>query len=113
MNSQPNLFDFDAGLRLKEQGIAQVEANANPAWKQEAHRQVLILAQAGAEFTTDDVWARLEGRQETPEPRAMGAVMLKASRQGVIRMTGQFRQSKRPECHGRRIAVWVRSEKLC
>lgn len=105
--NQENLFDFAKGLELRNAGVAKVEANANQQWKDEALQIVRKLASGKQPFTSDDVWAALVGKSVTPEPRAMGAVFLKASRAGVIRPTGEYWQSKRPECHARRIAVWV------
>ena len=110
--NQPNLFDFQQALALRDEGVARVDSNADPLWKKEAAATILRLAATFAKFTSDDVWKALEGRALTPEPRAMGAQFLKASKAGVIEPTGEYWQSKRPECHGRRIAVWVGKSQL-
>ncbi len=104
---QGSLFDYAKGLFLRDKGVAQVEANANPDWKAEVGEVIRQLALTGREFTSDDVWEKMQGKSVTPEPKAMGAAFLRASRRGLIRPTDKYWQSKRPECHGRRVAVWI------
>lgn len=84
--------------------LAQVEANADTDWKSEALAAIESLAMTRAEFTTDDVWAVLT--TSTHEPRALGALMRRASRNGWIRRTDRVRISVRAACHKRPIAVW-------
>lgn len=63
----------------------------------------------GYRFTTDEMWAHLDDVGAwTPEPRAIGAVIRNASRAHLIRQTGQYVPSARPECHARPIPVWER-----
>lgn len=59
-------------------------------------------------LTSEDVWAELAARKAPtpPDPRAMGAVVRQAHRQGIIAPTGRFTQGTRPEAHGRPVAVW-------
>ena len=103
---EKSLFDFGLGLRLKEEGVKQVDQNANSLWKQEAFKQLYALAQTDRHFTSDDVWAALEDKATTHEPKALGAVFLKAARKKLICPTGDFIPSKRPQAHGRRLMVW-------
>ena len=59
------------------------------------------------EFTTDDVWDILDGyAMSTHERRAMGPVMKKAQKLGLVVPTGQFILSHRPVCNKRPVMVW-------
>lgn len=102
-----SLFDGEGArdaIQARDEAIARVQENAPPDWMQEARRTVLAIAETRSSFTTDDVWAALEGAP--PEPRALGAVMKGLSREGKIRATSAWRQSVRAECHARPVRVW-------
>jgi hypothetical protein len=83
-----------------------VEANADLNWMAAAHTAVALLAMNCDEFTTDEMWAALREVDATHEPRAMGAVMRAAARHGLIVKTDRVRNSVRPECHARPVAIW-------
>ena len=93
----------EAATLALEAALARVEANAPQDWKNAATAVLARLAATGKPFTTDDVWAALP---HPPEPRALGALMRKASIAGQIRRVG-WRESVRPECHRRPVAVWI------
>lgn len=57
-------------------------------------------------FTTDDLWKAFA---HPPEPRAMGAAIRQARRDGLIVGTGEYVKSMRRECHARPIPVWRRA----
>lgn len=102
--------------------IDRVEENADEAWMEAAMMAVKHVCtqrkrwqdQDGLTFTTDDVWEAIDhlARGFDPpldpphEPRAMGAVMLKASRAGLIQKTNLTKDSVRPECNCRPVRVW-------
>lgn len=88
----------------RDAAIATAAAGAPEAWTANARALVRQLADAGAEFTTDDLWTRLP---QPPEPRAMGAVMTWAADQGLVVATDRTRPSTRPECHARPVRVWA------
>lgn len=84
-----------------------------PEWFGHAHKAVRRVARSLDTFTTDDVWcelevgARIRGFDPAPpEPRAMGAVMRWAVREGWCVATEDYRRSERPECHARPLLVW-------
>lgn len=88
-----------------DRSIARMEQGRDAGWIKRAERAVLALAMPGNEFTTDDVWRIMDG--EVPgEPRAMGAVIRKLVRRGVIEGTGKYVKSNRIECHHRPVPVW-------
>lgn len=96
-----NLF---AAAEARDRAIDIVEANMPNDWREEASRIIFRLARTCDEFTTDEVWA---GLSQPPEPRALGAVMRQAQRDGWIRPTDRVRNSVRVECHARPVRVWV------
>ena len=106
-----DLFEWAAdNVTVEEvitEAVARVERNADSEWLLWAERAV-VEAAADNRFTTDDVWHLLDAwRVEAPhEPRALGAVMRRMARVGVIRSTGEYVKSERVECHGRPIVVW-------
>ena len=88
--------------------IARVDGAADPMWRAAAERVIRDLARSGSDFTTDDVWARLDLTGiTTREPRALGAVLKDAGKRGYVRATDRFRNSTRVECHARPVRVWV------
>lgn len=82
---------------------------APPAWRSAARSAVLHLAATMPNgFDADHVWRELEDRRAPipPEPRALGGVLKSLSREGRIRKTGAYRESRRAVNHGRPIPVW-------
>lgn len=86
-----------------EEALCRVEANAPADWKNSAEALLSALAASGIPFTADDIWKTLP---QPPEPRALGAIIRAAARDGRIRRMG-FMQSVRACCHQRLVAVWV------
>jgi hypothetical protein len=104
---------------IAREKIEQVREGANPDWLTFAEHCARYVAQfkAGPDglFTVDDVWAEIEHRRtiagrarlpETPELRAMGAVMQKLSKAGVIEFTGSFIASTRRHTQRQPVRVW-------
>lgn len=102
------------GDLLRDEALERVEKAAPLEWKDFALRAVwLICVQVGpgGGFTTDRVWAVLERglgveRSAPPEPRAMGAIMMKAKRLRFCEPTDRTKKSVRPDCHGRPVRIW-------
>ena len=92
--------------QARDAAIQQVEANADEGWLKAAHWAVVFLAEDGDPFTTDDIWEYVDRHGKPREPRAMGAVMKQAAAEGLIEATGEYRKSKRVECHARPVMVW-------
>lgn len=103
-------FDAEKGEQLKDLSIEQVERAADEAWKAAAWEAVLWACdlRRGGEFTTDLVWWRLHKLGAVPprEPRAMGPVMLKAKRLGLVRFAGRTVLTTRPQAHRGMVRVW-------
>ena len=101
------------GEYLKAKGIADAEQGAGSDWMNAAMKALYVVANMeGVTFTTDQIWEALEAHfpdAVVTEPRAMGAVMTKARKQGLITATGIYIKSTRPKCHARPVMVWRRS----
>jgi len=75
----------------RSEGIAQVAAGADPNWASDAYDFIAEYAKTHPDVFCDDLW---EAGLEMPrEPRALGPVMLKASRDGLISPSGNYRPS--------------------
>ena len=98
------------GLTLRDSAIDAVFIAADDDWKVLAANCVRKLAAHRDEFTTDAVWALIKKHDafcDTPEPRAMGAVMKRAVAENVIAPADRAPvPSVRPECHRRPLRVW-------
>jgi len=92
------------GYELRDKALARVEANAPKKWMEKAERELLQLLQNRVFISTDELWKVLDA---PPEPRAMGAVMRKAQKNGWIRPSDQYKPSNRPKCHGRPVRIWI------
>lgn len=95
------------GEEVRDEAVERVGSSVDPVWFVMALDAVDRVASKGQKFTTDEIWRRLDvhGAFDV-EPRAMGAVMRKAVREGWCRATGEYRRSTRPECHARPVRVW-------
>jgi hypothetical protein len=87
-----------------EQAIDQVEANASVEWNAEADAAVRHLCSNRQSITSDDVWALMSSK--THEPRAMGAVMRRAYRDGLIIPIDRWVQTQRASAHKRPVRIW-------
>jgi hypothetical protein len=104
MAKPPAALEMEA---IVNDAIARSERGANPEWLDAAYWVVRKTAAQRSELSSDDIWFRLqELGVKTPDHRAMGAVMRRAAREGIIEPTGVYRKSFRRICHGRPVALW-------
>lgn len=93
---------------LTDQSINLAGAGANSAWWVEARAALKFLCERGTPFTTDAMWYLLDhSTVKTRDPRASGALIRAACKDGLIRRTGEYHNSIRKECHRRPLAVWM------
>jgi hypothetical protein len=92
----------------KREAIERVERNASPDFLDFARTIALRIASAHPTgFTTDAIWEVLDASGiKTPEPRALGSVMKRLADEGLIRKTGEYVDSIRPQAHARPIPIW-------
>lgn len=92
---------IDAGI----EGATRADDHAAPEWRDEAYAAVIRTARTLAEFTSDEVWT-VGDLPQTRENRALGPVILRAQRAGVIEDTGRIRRTKQVKSHGSPARVW-------
>ena len=100
--------DPDTAVRIvKEQAVESSARGADKDWLTSALRAVRVLSNRQQYLTSDDVWQWLRPLElETPDNRAMGAVMVAGHRDRYIEPTTEWRISERAVCHGRPVRVW-------
>jgi hypothetical protein len=103
---RPPRLDPALGRAARDEAMAAAEAHADPDFNEAAYRAVYQTARERPQFLIDAVWTTLGGRSQTREKRAMGAVMARARRDGLIRPTGHFHASAQPQCHSRPCRIW-------
>lgn len=89
---------MDAARHRAEQrrdaAVAGVAANADDDWMADAYDALVAFLQRNKEFFVDDWWSATQIR-EPRESRAFGPVVMRASREGLMEKTGEFRKSVR------------------
>ena len=92
---------------LASEAISKAASGADTEWWREAEAAIKLLCKRGTPFTTDAVWYLLDRvGVRTHDPRALGAVVRAACKDGLIRPTGEYHKSIRKGCHRRPLAVW-------
>jgi uracil-DNA glycosylase len=76
----------------RDTAIAAVEANADDDWLADAYDALVAYLKRHPEFFVDDFWIGTQLRRPR-ESRALGAVVMKAARHGLMRKSGEFRKS--------------------
>lgn len=104
MIQQLDLDAFAAEQHAADQAIARAAANTDDGWNDLAYNAILSVARTTETFISDACWAT--GLPEPHEPRALGGVMRRAARDGLIVGTDEFRPSRRVGCHAMPRRVW-------
>lgn len=86
------------------EAIALVYEHAHQGWKEEAEQVVRQLAYTRQFFSADDVLEKMT--TTTKDNRALGQVMKDAAKNGLIRSTGRYEQSRLPQRHRRPVCLW-------
>lgn len=90
----PNNLQRDLFRPVRE-GIKASEEHANEEWKEEAFDAIQSVARANPDLTTDDVWAVLGKTTDgTHNLSALGPIMIRAKKAGIIARTDLFRTSR-------------------
>ena len=102
--SDPLQTSLFAGESARDEAVANLDL-AYDGWIDSVIKIILSIP-IYQTFTTDYLWEKVEA---TPnEPRAMGAVMTRAKKEGLVSSTGKYIKSRRPECHARPVMIWRR-----
>lgn len=98
---------MDGAQLALDDALGRVEQSADEKWIKAADYAVSKLALRKPDLTTDDVWDVLDGLGvETPEHRAMGAVMRRAAKDGIIQRTDRTIKTRRPSRNKGDVRVW-------
>lgn len=99
-----NLSLFDQVEQKKQEAVEAAYEFASLDWKQIAHDSVQRCAVEMPEFSTNDVWDKINATGVTTRTnRALGAVMQAAAKDGVIKRVG-YTPSNR--AHNSPISLW-------
>lgn len=108
---------FDLVIEGAERAAAHANAvHPSPRWVEHAYAAACVFTDLskwagapGADFLAEDIraFAEANGVPRAPDERAWGAVILRLSRDGVIRKTGEYRPMKNPASHCNPKAVWT------
>ena len=102
-----NLSIFDQTEQRKQVGIELVYQHANSYWKQAAAERLLEVINTQEYLTSDDVLENLETRGiTTGDNRAIAAILMSASRMGLITSTDTFVRCRRKSRHHAPIMRW-------
>lgn len=104
-SSQASIFDLAEQNKLE--GMTSAYQNANLDWKAAATKYLSYLCRTQAYVTSEDVVLYLKDEGiTTHENRAMGGIMTSFANAGIIKATGRFTTSRRPECHKSPVRIW-------
>jgi hypothetical protein len=78
-------LDFQAARARRDEALTRVEASAG-TWVDEAYAFLVAYAREHAEVFCDSLWAA--GLRRPSNPKALGSVMQRAARAGVIAKVG-------------------------
>ena len=85
--------------------LARGESNADSDWHEAAVSSVSAYAQMGVRFTAADILKRCDqSGYETHDRRALGNILMRFARIGVIVRTGEMRNTG---SHGRPQVEWI------
>lgn len=94
-------------LQITMEAINSADAGANETWKEAALKTVELLARSREIVTSDAVVTAMENLPvRTHEPRALGPIMLRARKMGLIEKTNEFIPTERDTAHGSPMRVW-------
>lgn len=102
MPAKAMTFDIEAAKLARDEAIDRSDQNSDPVWRDAYYTALCDVARVKETFTADDIWERLAEMEHVPntkDNRAAGGVVMKAKRDGVIRLTNSTEPSRRKHCH--------------
>jgi len=109
-----NLPNQMVGYSPKQKAIELAVTNQDAkveGWSDKALELLKQYSTTVADFITEDfrIYAESNGLEKPKEPRAYGAVVLRATKSNLIMWTGEYREMKNLKSHGCPKKVWCRS----
>jgi len=109
---QGNIFDWmretfsiTDSLRARDEAIQLAEAGRTQKWRDDAYQAVERCARERQYLISDDCWRYMQPRQRKGEARALGAILLKAQRSGMITADG-YATTNRVASHKATVTRW-------
>ena len=99
-------LDFEGSRQAADLAIDRVGQAADPDWLDLAAAAIKHLAETRPAFTSDQVWQQVAGASPPREPRALGVVMRRAAKAGLIEATGRWIASGRVAAHSNPKRIW-------
>lgn len=98
---------FDIPKAERDEGMRRAELGANSEWKHRVTAVIYRICLHNDLFTSDDIVEELDKFNErTPDMRALGPMITKASRIGYCQPTDRVIPSRNRRYHARPIRVW-------
>jgi hypothetical protein len=97
LDSQPFLLDVAEAQRRRDAAIERAYSGAGEEWKRAASWAIYTVALENRFLTGDEVWA--SGLPKPHEPRALGPMMKRAEKAGILRNTDENVSSAAPTRH--------------
>jgi len=94
MNHDDLFKNKESAIRKRDEGIANAEKAAGLEWSRAAYDELRKFLQMHKTMHSDDFWAWANVKFPK-EGRALGAVFLRASKNKLMRKSGQYRPSIR------------------
>ena len=76
----------------------------NNDWAEKAYQKLIEVAEKNLEFKPDLLW--YSGLEKPEEARALGPVMARGRRDGIIEKTGRVGPTAQAESHGTDVTIW-------
>jgi len=105
---------FNVEMSPKNRGIQLAVTNQDAkveGWSDKALKLLKQYSLTIADFITEDfrIYAESNGLEKPKEPRAYGAVVLRANKSNFIMWTGEYREMKNLKSHGCPKKVWCKA----
>lgn len=94
------------GRRRRDKAMKKVESHAAPGFLDGALVAAGRAARDLPHLTSDDLWRYMPPEVTTPDNRAMGPVMVRAKKLGLIEPTDRFKPTIFPRGHAGPRRVW-------
>lgn len=107
-------FDWTTGTQLRDAGIRLASENAEakePGWNEDAYNLLKdFIKTVTGDFLCEDFRSYCEAHnfKTPPSLRAYGGIIMKASKDGLIRRVG-YAQVKNPKAHAANASRWIKN----
>jgi len=107
--TEPPVLDLLAAEEARDEAMGEVEEAAEPSFNEVAFEALERVAQLRDCFIVDAVWEELRKGGLIPythDKRAMGPIMSRGQREGLIEPTGDYEPSAQVKSHAGPRRVW-------